>query len=1019
MAETNGVATPSGAPDGKKVSLPSIEGSKKKKHSMVYSEREQSVLKELFALVFSSSDVMNEFGNMLESENADQQYNSTVNMSIATGLSFQLTREFMAKEFRDNSINVNAVMRGTSAASKIMKSYLNTIGGPYLRKVFGELIKTITTQSSRISYELDITKVENKNELNRHVELFLDKMKEIANHITDPKTIDAMPPEIRIISCYIAEISREFVPQNNVGALVGGFLLLRYFNPALYSPEAYGLLPEGKSLRPVGRRNLVLISKVLQNLSNGLEFGKKEQYMMVANPFIIANKERMEKYFQDVVSFVPPEKGTALYAPDPKAVTQDDFHMIHRFFTKNSEKIMSLLKSKDESSNFTMLMDKIGSYQSKASFSFLSNTDKKSVQNVMDASGDEPLYVGWVDKRRRNKIQKRLLVVSHHRIMTIKPGGKLARDGHMLDLTEINSPKPNDVEIKFKGFNILFITEDGDAIINVIRRCYNENFRSHPDLLRVKFSIEPPSRLAHDMTSAGLCGGYVDTYKSLCNYYQTTAHPDVCWHFTHLPPEVTTFDLKRFTKAYSEQPLDTFGLGSLFFALRFNPYFTAFSLKNYKLDKDSFLDFVQTMKCNRKIQELVLSGVGGTSSLFSALFEAMSAHPFCSVDSIQIAENNVEDKGATSLSVYVKNGKYHIRKLDVSSCNIGKTGFTSLFKEFSERKKKDGCNLINLNLAENVKLGTATEGLVQMLEQCGSNLVDLNLRNTGINISQVLPVVSKGCPNLQSLNLSLNRIKVINVPELCVFLRESKQLCELDLSSCKIPQESVKDILTAPKDLELAFNLSDNSFGFQAANLISTLAFTMTSVTSLDLSDNELGDEGIAAIADGLCASTTLKSLSLNRCWNGKSKPLAIENLGKLISTNQVLEAISIVGTKAQPLKTDIHPFLYAIGTNSSITQLDISGHQMGNRGIIILAKSLLRNQTLGQLDWDDNASGALGFSSMEISMLTNQTIKNMQLPIFDIASALKNEPTASKDVLDALSSIEQSLVRNQLAVDQ
>lgn len=40
-------------------------------------------------------------------------------------------------------------------------------------------------------------------------------------------------------------------------------------------------------------RSLVMIAKCLQNLANLVEFGGKEPYMEVVNPFILKNKERM------------------------------------------------------------------------------------------------------------------------------------------------------------------------------------------------------------------------------------------------------------------------------------------------------------------------------------------------------------------------------------------------------------------------------------------------------------------------------------------------------------------------------------------------------------------------------------------------------------------------------------------------------------------------------------------------------------------------------------------------------
>lgn len=40
-------------------------------------------------------------------------------------------------------------------------------------------------------------------------------------------------------------------------------------------------------------RSLIMVAKCLQNLANLVEFGGKEPYMEVVNPFILKNKERM------------------------------------------------------------------------------------------------------------------------------------------------------------------------------------------------------------------------------------------------------------------------------------------------------------------------------------------------------------------------------------------------------------------------------------------------------------------------------------------------------------------------------------------------------------------------------------------------------------------------------------------------------------------------------------------------------------------------------------------------------
>jgi hypothetical protein len=42
------------------------------------------------------------------------------------------------------------------------------------------------------------------------------------------------------------------------------------------------------------RRKLILVSKALQSLSNGIEFGEKEAYMMGVNKFIRSKRHAMQ-----------------------------------------------------------------------------------------------------------------------------------------------------------------------------------------------------------------------------------------------------------------------------------------------------------------------------------------------------------------------------------------------------------------------------------------------------------------------------------------------------------------------------------------------------------------------------------------------------------------------------------------------------------------------------------------------------------------------------------------------------
>jgi hypothetical protein len=75
-----------------------------------------------------------------------------------------------------------------------------------------------------------------------------------------------------------------------LGSLIGGYIYLRFFNPVIVTPDALNIT----TIKPnrFQRRNLILIAKVLQNLSNGLLFGDKEVYMKVLNRYIQGTKQQ-------------------------------------------------------------------------------------------------------------------------------------------------------------------------------------------------------------------------------------------------------------------------------------------------------------------------------------------------------------------------------------------------------------------------------------------------------------------------------------------------------------------------------------------------------------------------------------------------------------------------------------------------------------------------------------------------------------------------------------------------------
>jgi neurofibromin 1 len=82
---------------------------------------------------------------------------------------------------------------------------------------------------------------------------------------------------------------------DKVYTAIGGFIFLRFFCPAISAPEGFGILEEPPT--EASRRMLILITKVLQSLSNDVEFGSKEPYMTKLNDFIHSNREKLQNFY--------------------------------------------------------------------------------------------------------------------------------------------------------------------------------------------------------------------------------------------------------------------------------------------------------------------------------------------------------------------------------------------------------------------------------------------------------------------------------------------------------------------------------------------------------------------------------------------------------------------------------------------------------------------------------------------------------------------------------------------------
>ena len=145
-------------------------------------------------------------------------------------------------------------------------------------------------------------KIESSTEACANAEYLLQVLDDITESIF--MSSEACPRTLRYV-CYCLQrnVMQKWPNERFVKTrAVSGFIFLRLLCPAILNPRSFNLISEPPP--PAASRSLIMIAKCLQNLANLVEFGAKESYMEVVNPFILKNKERMVVYLDHLsVSF--------------------------------------------------------------------------------------------------------------------------------------------------------------------------------------------------------------------------------------------------------------------------------------------------------------------------------------------------------------------------------------------------------------------------------------------------------------------------------------------------------------------------------------------------------------------------------------------------------------------------------------------------------------------------------------------------------------------------------------------
>jgi len=306
-------------------------------HDLIMPEEEYSPLKEL--ILDSKLEVVRALSELCHADRS-QLANSLLRIFRFDKKEADLLSTLNRLEV-DREDETTTLFRGASLSTALMDVYMKSVCTDFLHSAIFTTVHKII--ESRQSCELNPNKIESATEACANAEFLLQVLDDITESIF--MSSEACPRTLRYV-CYCLQrnVMQKWPNERFVKTrAVSGFIFLRLLCPAILNPRSFNLLSEPPP--PAAGRSLVMIAKCLQNLANLVEFGAKESYMEVVNPFILKNKERMV-VFLDHLSSVREKP-----YPDEERVKGDparDLAIVHHLCEANLQDLHNFARNMPE-----------------------------------------------------------------------------------------------------------------------------------------------------------------------------------------------------------------------------------------------------------------------------------------------------------------------------------------------------------------------------------------------------------------------------------------------------------------------------------------------------------------------------------------------------------------------------------------------------------------------------------------------------------------------------------------------
>eukprot|EP01088_Endostelium_zonatum_P000740 TRINITY_DN10989_c0_g1_i2.p1 TRINITY_DN10989_c0_g1~~TRINITY_DN10989_c0_g1_i2.p1 ORF type:complete len:705 (+),score=195.95 TRINITY_DN10989_c0_g1_i2:85-2199(+) len=262
--------------------------------------------------ISSSTGHLNQVLNTLPKESLDKNSKQIINWLIREKVIMHTIEEIVSYEI-ERTTSIGTVLRLNNYASKLMTTHTIVLGSEWLEKVLKPVIIECCEyiDNPALEFELDPNRAADPSialmdaasdpKTQEKVQANIKNLKVVCEKVMEAisKGLQTLPEEMLVICQILArKAEKQFSnDKNHRYIVVGGYLFLRFIGPVIVLPDKF----LGLQVTPKSRATLTKVSKVIQQVANGVPYGNKEAFMVPMNDFVKDHTEQLRKDVDRIV----------------------------------------------------------------------------------------------------------------------------------------------------------------------------------------------------------------------------------------------------------------------------------------------------------------------------------------------------------------------------------------------------------------------------------------------------------------------------------------------------------------------------------------------------------------------------------------------------------------------------------------------------------------------------------------------------------------------------------------------